>query len=242
MAEQEFREVEKQLEVARSRTEEAVARKASRQAHGPLEAEAELARRERELAEAEAALAMLEIGTRPEEVEAEQAHLARVEEELRYLQSLRGKVVVATTIAGLVTTPRLKAQVGRYLREGELICAIEALGEVEAQVALPEEDRAKVQPGQAVELKLRALPFDTIFATVTAIAPNAAPLEAPPAGTLPTHPDRPTSVQVYSRLANPPTALCPGMTGHARIQCGRKSAAAILLGHALRLVRAEFWW
>src|SRR5262249_20951776 len=68
----EYQEADKQAQVARSREQQAQALKRSRQTQGTQEAETELARREKELADAEAALRLLEAGPRPEEVEAEQ--------------------------------------------------------------------------------------------------------------------------------------------------------------------------
>ena len=60
----------------------------TREAIAGLDAEAELARREKDLADGQATLTLLEAGSRPEQIEAERAALARLEEEARYLEGL----------------------------------------------------------------------------------------------------------------------------------------------------------
>src|SRR5262249_41882986 len=83
-SESDYGETEKRLRVGQARYEQVQAERRARQAKGTLVAEDELARREKELAEAQAALRLLEAGTRPEEIEAEAARLARLQEEQRY--------------------------------------------------------------------------------------------------------------------------------------------------------------
>src|SRR5262249_62221069 len=121
----------------------------------------------------------LEAGTRPEEVEAERARLARLHEEVRYLKGLEGKVQVMSPVAGVITTSHLREKVGQYVHEGDLICAVEELAGLEVEIALAEQGAARVRPGQAVALKARALPSATFRAAVERVAPAARPGEAP---------------------------------------------------------------
>src|SRR4029434_1553403 len=86
----EVREAETKCRICRAQLKQAEAERRSRQAKGTLEAQAELGRRDKELADARATLTLLEAGTRPEEVQAEQARLARLREEVRYLEGLTG--------------------------------------------------------------------------------------------------------------------------------------------------------
>src|SRR5207302_1216182 len=155
--------------------EQVQAQKRARMAQGSLEAEAELALREKQLAEAQATLALLEVGSRPEEIEAERARLARLEEELRYLEGLRERLAVASPIVGLIVTPRLKEKVGQYFREGDLIGEVKSSVGLEAEIALAEQDAERVRTGQPVTLKARALPFRTFGGLVDRIAPVAVP-------------------------------------------------------------------
>jgi multidrug efflux pump subunit AcrA (membrane-fusion protein) len=237
-------EAERKFLVAQSQLAQAESQKRHRQALGTreaiagLDAEAELARRQKDLADAQATLNLLEAGSRPEEIEAERARLARLHEEARYLVGLEAKLLVRSPVGGIITTSRLKERIGQYLREGELICQVEEPAALEAEIAVPEQEVARVQPGQVVMLKVRALPFETLTAHVDRLAPAAARGEVQ--GT----------VTVYCRLAEPgslgPPAdearLRPGMTGHARIYTARRAVGGVLLDRVLRFVRTEFWW
>jgi multidrug resistance efflux pump len=228
--EEQFQEAEGRHRVCQARLTEAQAARRAVQAKGTLEAEAELARRERELADARAALRLLEAGTRPEEVEAEKARLARLQEEIRHLQEQQQKQAVSSSVSGLVTTPRLKEKVGQYLHEGDIICVVEEPGGLEAEITVAEEDVARVRPGQAVDLKARALPFETFATRVERVAPAAGRGEVQ------------SSVTAYCRLDTGHADLRPDMTGHARVYTGRRPVGRILLDRVLRFVRTEFWW
>jgi multidrug efflux pump subunit AcrA (membrane-fusion protein) len=227
---EEYLEAAKKCHVFRAQGEQAQADKRARQARGCQEAEAELARREKEWADARAALTLLEAGTRPEEIEAERAHLARLREELQYLESLQKKEPVYSRVAGVIATPHLKEKLNQYVREGELIAIVEAVGGLEAEITVAEQDVERVREGQRVELKARALPFQTFSAQVDRIAPVAE------------RGDVQGSVTVHCRLDEGSALLRPGMTGHARIYTGCQSAGKVLVDRALRYVRAEFWW
>jgi multidrug efflux pump subunit AcrA (membrane-fusion protein) len=227
---EEYDEVQARCRVCRARLEQSRAHREAREALGTQEAEAELAKREKELADAQAVLTLLEAGSRPQEVEAGRARLDRLRAELRYLEGLPEKVQVRSPVAGLMTTPHLREKVGQYVHEGDLIGVVEDPGGLEAEIALAEQEVARVQPGQAVELQARALPFETFRASLDRVAPAAEQGQAQ------------STVTVACRLGEHPTALRPGMTGYARIYTGRRSLGEILIDRALRYVRTEFWW
>jgi multidrug resistance efflux pump len=149
---------------------------------------------------------------------------------------------VFSPIAGLVTTPHLKEKAGQYLKEGDLICVIEEPSSLEVEIAVTEQEVGRVQPGQVVDLKARALPFATLHAEVSRVAPGAVRGEVTPAAGAPARTDTQTTVTVYCQLENAPEELRPGLTGYARIYCGRRSLGSIALERGLRLLRTEFWW
>ena len=66
---------------------------------------------------------------------------------------MQSRLVVHSPVPGVVTTPRLKEKIGQYVREGDLICLVEEPGALEAEVAVPEQDVARVRVGQPVGLK-----------------------------------------------------------------------------------------
>ena len=247
---EQFRESEKKWRVAQAMIKQAEARQVAREAEGTLLAETELARREKEFEDARAALRLLEAGARPEEIDAEAARLDRLEEEGKFLEGVRGRLRVVSPIDGVVTTPRFREKTGQYLHEGDLICEVESHSALEAEIALTEQDVARVRPGAKIRLKARALPFEEFNAVVERIAPSAA---RPAAGNAPTvaHADAaassgrtelPGTVIVFCRIESPPADLRTGMTGHARIHLGPQPIGAILIDRALRLLRTEFWW
>jgi multidrug efflux pump subunit AcrA (membrane-fusion protein) len=226
----EYRDAEKTHRIAQAQIEQARAQKRAHQTRGTQVEEAELARRQKEVADSQATLTLLEAGSRPEEIDAERARLARLREEARYLETLQDKVQVFSPMAGVITTAHLKEKTGQYVREGDLICLVEEPAGLEVEITLAEQDVARVGPGQIVELKARALPFSTLSARVDRIAPSAG------------HGEVQSTVTVYCRLENSPAELRPGMSGYARIFSGQRSIGQIVVDRMLRYLRTEFWW
>ncbi len=231
ISQDELSELALNAEVSRREGEQAQAQKAAHLAQGTIEAETELRRREHDLADQSAALALLEAGPRPEEVEAQEARLARLLEEVRHLDDLREKLLIRSSGPGQVTTTRLREQVGHFYREGDPILVVQELDCLEVEISVPEQDMRKVQPGQPVTLKARSLPFQKLATTVDRIAITAS------------HGDAQGVVTVVCRLTSPSDQrLRPGMSGHARIRRGYSPIGALLLERALALLRTEVWW
>jgi hypothetical protein len=141
--------------------------------------------------------------------------------------------------------------VGQYFKEGELICEVEDPSFLEAEIAVPEEEMARVRPASAVELKARVAAFETLRGEVTRVASGAtaatpAPWQAGGAGAATPSPigDVPGRVVVTCALGRDAAArgVRPGMTGHARIDCGRRPAGHVLGARLMRYVRTELWW
>jgi hypothetical protein len=156
--------------------------------------------------------------------------VARLEEDIRYLEELQEKLVVLSPVPGVVTTPRLREKCGQYVREGEIIGVVEVPYVFEVEITLVEEDFSRVEVGQTVRMKARSLPFETLQARVDRIAPAAASGDAR------------STVTVYCRIECTGKELESGMTGHARITTLRRPIGAILFDRAYRLLRTEFWW
>lgn len=239
LSETELHESEGRYRVAQARLAESQAARRAYEAKGTLEAETELARREKELADSQAALRLLEVGTRLEEIQVEQARLAQLQEEARHLEQQRKSQAVTSPTQGLITTPRFKEKIGQYLKEGDLICIVEDPSGLEAEITLAEQEVERVREGQSIELKARALPFALFTSQVDRVAPVAE------------RGDVQGSVTIHCRLCPgamrgaPDSArdpLRPGMSGHARIHTGQRPVGQILINRLLRYVRTEFWW
>src|SRR5207244_4269888 len=146
-------------------------------------------------------LTLLEAGSRPEEIDAERARLACIQEELRFLDSQQSKLTVRSPLKGVITTPRLKEKIGQYLKEGDLICTVDDWSTLEAEIVLDEQELPRVQAGFPVEMKVRALPFRSFHAEVARIAPIAR-VEAPADPTRPPSPagEKPSTIGVYCHV------------------------------------------
>lgn len=236
LAGEQFRSERRKLQVAETVWQGALAQKRAREATGVLVHESELAKREKELADTQAALALLQAGARPEEIDAEAARLAKYEEELDYLRSLQPKQELKSTLPGLVTTPHLREKIGQFLEKGTLICTIEDLRVLEAEIAIPEDQMEGIKIGQPIDLKARAFPMKRFTGQVDRIAPVANVM----ASAVPT--DQQSSIVVYCRVDNPESELRSGMSGYGRIYRGQKSVAAVASKSFLRYFRTEFWW
>jgi multidrug resistance efflux pump len=232
MAGQQLMSERKRYDVSYLQYQQAVAQRKAREAAGLLDAEAESARRAKDLADVEAALALLEAGSRPEEIDAEKARRVRLQEELAHLLDTKSKLEIRSPAAGLMTTARMREKIGQYFEKGALICVIEDSAGLEAELSLPEQEVQGVQPGQTVELKARALPFRTFRATVERVAPRAEVAQG----------DLEGKVTVYCKLDSVDGGLLAGMTGVGRVFREDETVGAIAAKKALRYVRTEFWW
>ncbi len=226
----EWLEAKKNHFVCRARWAQTKAERQARAALATLAAQSQLAEREKAVATEEAALALLEAGSRAEQIEAAKAVAVRLREELAFLLETSGRLAIRSPIAGSVTTCRLKEKVGQYIAEGALICEVEDAATLEVVISMDEDQAAKLRSGQRVRLKARSLPFELFEVQVGRIAPRAV------AG------DVQNTVNVYCRLDDPKGKLRSGMTGHARILCGQGSAASLLTRKFLQFIRTEFWW
>ena len=109
--------------VACAKRKQTEAERQSRAARGTLAAESELAEREKELAHEQATLALLEVGTRPEEISAAQASVERLREELSYLKDVRSRLSIRSRVrvCPIVREPDGLAMSSRnaYLSDGQ---------------------------------------------------------------------------------------------------------------------------
>ena len=231
LSQQEYRDWQRRRDVADSMLQQQRSLKEGRIALGTSLAEGEVAKRVKELAEAKSELALIELCARPEDVAAGEAVVSRVQEELTYLEGLRERLEVRSGLdGGVVVTPRVTESVGQYLKEGDLICTIEECESLEAEVTLKEQELVHVEQGQGVELKARGVPYRVFRSDVSRIAPRA------------TKGDVQSNVALYCRVQDPGRQLKPGMTGHARVICGKQPLARVVCDRVLRSVRTEFWW
>jgi len=234
--------VNKQLQESQTAMYQLEAQVRERQAQGVISYETELARRAKDLADTQATLRLMEAGTRHEEIEAQRALLARLEEEIRHLRSINEKQQVVAKVGGTVTTPRLREKIGQWVERGALLCIVEDLENLEAELAVSEQDARVLVPGHPVTLKPRAMPFTSLVAHVDRVAPAAANLAVPTPGQTQPVQDKQTTVTVYCTVKNSEGELRTGMTGFGRISHGLRPIGWIAIGSFMRVLRTEFWF
>ncbi len=230
ISQSDYQEALRRQRAARAECEQRGAEKRTLEAKGVLLAETEHSRREQELAEAELTLTLLASGTRPEEIAAQAARVARLEEELGFLEELQSRRLLCSPIGGLVTTPRLREKIGSYFEEGDLILLVEDPASLIAEVQLDEQAARRVRDEQTAVLKPRSLPLERVPARVRRVAVAAEPGEENSRIVVDCAPDAPAPL------------LRPGLSGYARIDTGRRPAGAILVDRVLRHLRTEYWW
>jgi multidrug efflux pump subunit AcrA (membrane-fusion protein) len=230
MSQQEFDDARKKYECAEVLMEQHKAQQQQKKEMGTTIFEAELARRSRQLADGKSVLTLLEAGSRPEEIAAQQAVLNALREELKYLDQLKDKSPIRSACAGRIVTPHLAEKVGQYFKEGELLFVVEDASVLDAEISLPEQEALRVRGGQPVELKLPAAPYQIYRGQVRQIAPSAAPGDVR------------SSLTVYCALPQLPDELRSGMSGYARVCCGKQPMGIVLGDRVMRSIRTDFWW
>jgi len=192
----------------------------------------ELAVAKKETEEARAKLRLLEAGSRPEEIEAAEATLARLTSQRSHLEEQLGLLTVRSAFDGVVTTPKPREKVGQYMRKGDLIVEVHELATIKAEIAVPEREIGDVKVGQTVIVKARAFPERASEGRVTAIAPAGVKDEEAWRGKV---------FRVTTTLDNHDLLLRPEMTGTAKIHCGQRRLFDVLFRRLARSVRVEFW-
>lgn len=227
-----LRSEQMEFSILQSRAGQAKAAREAAKVQGTREAQSELIRRERELADVRASLRLLEAGTRPEEIAAEEARRERINSQVKFLRTQRVRLLVRASTAGVVSTPRMQEKVGDLVTPGLLLCTIENAATTHVEISVPEEDSRHVQTGLPVRLKARSLPFQTFSATVDRISTvtNREPTTAK------------NRVVVHCRLDNESGLLKSGMSGLGSIQHGWNTAGIVLVTRMLKYFRTEFWW
>jgi multidrug resistance efflux pump len=208
---------------------------------------AAVANAENESAAAKSRLGKLLNGSRPEEIAATRARLERLQTQHRFFEEEQGRLDVLSPTAGVVATPTrvLQAMTGKLIEKGGLIARVHDLGAVNAVILVPEKEISDVEVGQHVVLRARAFPGQLFRGTVRSIATVAGSatsndgdavgersLDIGGAG---------RSFVVTASIDNPSRLLKPEMTGQAKVLCGKRSIASLILRRLVRTFKIELW-
>ncbi|HID70480.1 MAG TPA: HlyD family efflux transporter periplasmic adaptor subunit [Desulfobacterales bacterium] len=139
----------------------------------------------------------------------------RLQERSSLLRDRQQKLDLDSPLEGIVLTGDLKQEVGGPVTRGQMLFEIAPLETVLIELAVPDEDVSYVKKDMEVEIRFDAFPGRTWKATIDRIAPKS---------------DLVQGVNVFLttlELKNDNRMLQPGMQGHAKVNCGRRSLAWI---------------
>lgn len=187
---------------------------------------------QKQMEEADKKLALLRAGSRPEAIEETQADVSRLKAQRDYLAEQIELLTLRSPIPGVVTTPKLKEKVGQLLEKGDLVACVNDVSRLSAEITVPEKEIADIHVGQKVLLKARAFPHERFEGHVAAIAPAAVAEDEWQSG---------KTILVTAQIDNAFGQLKPQMTGHAKIQCGRRRILEVATRRLVRYVKVEFW-
>jgi putative peptide zinc metalloprotease protein len=188
--------------------------------------------RKKEMEEAANRLETLIAGTRPEEIEALEADLRRLNAHEHYVKEQMGSLEITSPNAGIVTTHKPKEKIGQHVNKGDLIAEVHEPQTVTVEIEVPEKEIADVHRGQKVLLKARAYPRANFEGVVTSIAPVAVRKAEW---------QNERTLLVTTLLKNSDGLLKPEMTGNAKIYCGKQPLIQLLNRRFVRFIRVEFW-
>jgi multidrug resistance efflux pump len=192
----------------------------------------QMALRQGELDESKANLKLLLAGSRAELIEATEAEISRLQSQHKYLTEQLHRLRVVTPIAGVVTTHRLKENIGASVKKGDLIAQVHEFRTVTAEISIPEKQIAEVRIGQSVNLKARAHINTNFYGKVVSISP---------VGSKPAEGIQQRNFLVVTELENSSLLLKPEMTGNAKISAGVRRLYEIVFRRLIHFVRVEFW-
>ena len=148
---------------------------------------------------------------------------------------------VASPISGVVASPRIEDRVGSFVQEGDILADVEDTRILKARVFVPEFQVHRIRPGAPASLKFEAL-LQPVRAQVNSIAPASSELAA---GLEPPEKYKGIAAPNYYvagvLVGNPGGILRPGMSGDAKIEVGKKSAAGFVWETVREFVQRKIW-
>ena len=162
---------------------------------------------------------LLQDGARPEEIAIAEAEIRAIRAQLTKLENQIAASNITSPLDGLVTS----------VRTGSGILTVARMDTMRIRIPVPEKEISDVAPGMTVKFKTRSYPGITFAGKITKIAEQTEKGELQPI------------FVVTAEAPNPEALLKSGMTGHAKIYCGKKPAYKIILQRVVRWFRVEFW-
>lgn len=165
-------------------------------------------------------LVLLKRGARPEQIDMAKAQVDQLEAKVRHSDSQMEQTRIESPFDGIVT----------MVNNGNMVIAIARIDTVRTRIYVPEKEISVVKPGNPVKMKVRAYPAITYEGTVIRIDPLVVD-----------EGNRQGVILVTANIANHNGMLKPGMTGKAKINCGKWPIYRLILWRLVRYLRVEFW-
>ncbi len=202
-----------------------------------LETQADVARADLSSAEArarEAQLTYTNVGSARAESASQAGRSRSVLEQVAALQ-------VASPIAGVVATPRIRDRLGSFVQEGDVVVEVDDNRNLKARIFIPEFQVQQIRAGDLVSLKLRSL-FWSVRGQVNSIAPASSEI-AP--GLVEEEKYKGIAPPIYYvatvLVANTKGNLRSGMSGEAKVQVRRQSIAGLVWETVRQALQRKFW-
>jgi len=164
-------------------------------------------------------LKIMRNGARPEELSMAKAETKRLEAKLKFLEDQISASRIKSPIRGVITS----------ISSGGNLLSIANLDTMQVLIKVSEKDLDVLKEELAVKLKVRSYPFLSFWGKVTRIS-QAANVE----GTKKTF-------TVTCKIENKNYLLKPGMSGYAKVYCGKMRLASLLTRRMVRYLRVEVW-
>ncbi len=190
------------------------------------QASRELEARRRAVAEAQAALRLLQAGSRPEEIAAHEAVLKRARAELAYVEERLAMTVVRAPIGGEILTPRFRERVHEGVEAGGLVCEIANTRRMRAEIFVPEREVDAIELGMPAVVKVESYPTRPFEGKVDFIAPIVDGERG--------------HVRIVVELENEAGLLKANMTGYGEVEAGKRSLLHLATRRLLRWIRVRF--
>jgi multidrug resistance efflux pump len=149
--------------------------------------------------------------------------------QIKLLDEELDRIKLRSSISGLVVTGDLSQLIGASVQRGQVLFEVAPLESYRVILGVDEREIGLVEPGQAGELVVSALPNETLSFKVDKITPIA---EAQSGRNV---------FRVEGRLNDNPARLRPGMEGVGKIEIGRRSLAWIWLHPLIDWARVWSW-
>jgi len=163
------------------------------------------------------------------EYQIERNQINILEAEFSLLKTLQEKTQMVSPVYGTILTPRLEERIGEFLEKGDALCQVANLKQLRAEIQFPGKDIDFAEKDQKIKLLVSAYPEKTFWGKVQKVSSRAEINEEE------------KSFLVLGNVDNVDGMLRPGMTGQAKVYCGKRSLAYVLFRKPARLFRELVW-